>query len=126
MMLLKGPAAEAMASFTARRGCYQTLKGNPRLEGQIAVYCVAGKDLNLAEDFFKLGHLLEAGLLRKRDLIEDAGNAALKEEAIEIRLASIAGEWSELMLTFQEYKTRGPVVLKVNFSPSLPEFEYRS
>ena len=78
--------------------------------------CAAGKDLNLAEDFFKLGHLLEAGLLRKRDLIEDAGNAALKEEAIEIRLNSIAGEWSEIMLTFQEYKTRGPVVLKVEFT----------
>lgn len=82
--------------------------------------CNAGQELNLAEDFFKLGHLLEAGLLRKRDLVEDVGNAALKEEAIEIRLSSIAGEWSELMLTFQEYKTRGPVVLKVSPALRLP------
>ena len=87
------------------------MAGRPDCDG-----CDAGKELNLAEDFFKLGHLLEAGLLRKRDLIEDVGNAALKEEAIEMRLNSIAGEWSELMLTFQEYKTRGPVVLKVGLT----------
>ncbi len=62
---------------------------------------------------FKLGHLLEANILAKREAVEDLASAALKEEAIEEKLADIAAEWSELTLTFQDYKTRGPVVLKV-------------
>lgn len=79
----------------------------------------AGKELDLAEDTFKLGDLLEAGLLRKRDAVEDVGSAALKEEAIESRLGVIAAEWGDLMLNFQEYKTRGPVVLKASCHLSL-------
>lgn len=77
------------------------------------VSCVAGKELNLAEDVFKLGHLLEANILAKREIVEDLASAALKEEAIEKKLAGIAAEWGELTLTFQDYKSRGAVVLKV-------------
>ncbi len=74
---------------------------------------LAGKQLDLAEDVFKLGHLLEANILAKREAVEDLASAALKEEAIEAKLAAIAVEWGEQIFTFQDYKSRGPVVLKV-------------
>lgn len=76
--------------------------------------CATGKDLNLADDTFKLGHLLEAGLLRRKDAIEELVSSASKEEAIEIKLSAIAADWGELMLYFQEYKSRGPVILKAS------------
>ena len=78
-----------------------------------AVPGYAGHELNLAEDVFRLGHLLEAGLLAHRDAVEDLATAAIKEEAIESKLGAIALEWGEAGLTFQDYKTRGAVVLKV-------------
>ena len=62
---------------------------------------------------FKLGHLLEAQLLAKREAVEDLATAAIKEEAIERKLGAISVEWGEATLTFQEYKTRGLVALKV-------------
>ena len=74
----------------------------------------SGKELDLAEDVFKLGHLLEANILTKQEAVEDLASAALKEEAIETKLAAIAVEWGEQTFTFQEYKSRGPVVLKVS------------
>ena len=77
----------------------------------------AGRDLNLAEDVFKLGHLLEAQLLAKREAVEDLATAAIKEEAIERKLGAISAEWGEAQLTFQEYKSRGLVALKVCAAP---------
>ncbi len=73
-----------------------------------------GKELNLADDVFKLGHLLEAGLLRRKDAIEDIASSASKEEAIETKLNAIVTDWGELILYFQEYKSRGPVILKAS------------
>ena len=81
---------------------------------------VAGKQLNLADDVLKLGHLVELGLLKGREAIEDVGIAALKEEAIEVKLSGIALEWGELTLNFQDYKSRGPLVLKARMSHSFP------
>ena len=63
------------------------------------------------------GHLLEAGLLAHRDAVEDLATAAIKEEAIEAKLGAIAAEWGEAALTFQDYKTRGAVVLKARLPP---------
>ena len=92
------------------------LQEPPGLRGALCMCvmlsCVTGKELNLAEDSFKLGHLVEAGLLKRRDAVEELTSAALKEEAIEIKLNAIATDWVELMLYFQDYKTRGPVILK--------------
>ena len=47
-----------------------------------------------------------------RDAVEDLATAAIKEEGIEAKLAAIALEWGDVQLTFQDYKTRGAVVLK--------------
>lgn len=48
---------------------------------------VTGHDLNLAEDHFKLQHLLDCNILNHREEIEDLTNAAVKEEQIEGKLA---------------------------------------
>jgi hypothetical protein len=48
----------------------------------------------------------------RRDAVEDLATAAIKEEGIEAKLGAIALEWGEAQLTFQDYKTRGAVVLK--------------
>lgn len=73
---------------------------------------VTGRELNLAEDAFKLQHLLDCKLLSKREDVEELCNAALKEEQIEIKLNAIDVDWAQLTLSFADYKTRGPVILK--------------
>ncbi len=44
----------------------------------------------------------------------------MKEEQIEVKLASIATDWALQELVFQDYKTRGPVILKVHLITSQP------
>lgn len=45
--------------------------------------------------------------------IEELAAAAVKEESIEAKLAALTAQWAVLSLTFQDYKARGPVILKV-------------
>ena len=75
---------------------------------------ITGKEYNLAEDVFKLQHLLESRLLPNAEEIEDICGAAIKEEGIEAKLASLTAQWSMAAFTFAEYKSRGPVVLQVS------------
>lgn len=51
--------------------------------------------------------------------VEDLCAAAVKEEQIENKLAALAQDWALQDLRFQDYKTRGPVILKVP-SPRSP------
>ena len=74
---------------------------------------MTGKELKLADDTFKLQHLLDCHLLEHRDDIEELTTSALKEEQIETKLASLSADWAEQTLTFADYKTRGEVILKV-------------
>ncbi len=53
------------------------------------VMSITGHDLNLAEDVFKLQHLLDCNILKYREEIEDLTGAAVKEEQIENKLAAI-------------------------------------
>lgn len=48
-----------------------------------------------------------------RDDVEDLTNAAVKEEAIEVKLRGVAEQWAQEVFTFADHKQRGPVVLKV-------------
>eukprot|EP00798_Chlamydomonas_sp_ICE-L_P031303 gene31303-6451_t len=73
---------------------------------------VTGHDLNLAEDVFKLQHLLDCHILTHQEEVEDLTGAAVKEEQIETKLASVQSDWAVINLVFAEYKTRGPVILK--------------
>jgi dynein heavy chain len=47
--------------------------------------------------------------------------AAVKEEQIENKLASIQADWAGINLVFAEYKTRGPVILKGSDTAELIE-----
>ena len=77
---------------------------------------ITGKELNLAEDVFKLQHLLDCKLLKVRDDMEELTNSAVKEEQIEGKLATVSLDWAEQNLVFSDYKTRGPMILKVSDS----------
>ena len=77
---------------------------------------ITGKELNLAEDVFKLQHLLDCKLLKVRDDMEELTNSAVKEEQIETKLATVGLDWAEQNLVFSDYKTRGTVILKVTYS----------
>lgn len=62
-------------------------------------WCVhAGHDLQLAEDVFKLQHLLECNILQHREELEEITNAAVKEQQIEIKLNGIKSDWQALNL----------------------------
>eukprot|EP00983_Pelagomonas_calceolata_P097114 1158208-Pelagomonas_calceolata.AAC.34 len=82
---------------------------------------VTGAELNLAEDVFKLQHLLDANLLRHREEVEELTGAAVKEEQIETKLASIQADWATINLVFADCKTRGPVILKGSDTADLIE-----
>ena len=75
---------------------------------------ITGKELNLAEDVFKLQHLLDCKLLKVRDDMEELTSSAIKEEQIEGKLATVSLDWAEQNLVFSDYKTRGPMILKVS------------
>lgn len=80
---------------------------------------ITGKELNLAEDAFKLQHLLDCKLLKVRDDMEELTNSAVKEEQIEGKLATVSLDWAEQNLVFSDYKTRGPMILKVSHNTCL-------
>ncbi|DBA69380.1 TPA: Dynein gamma chain, flagellar outer arm [Trebouxia sp. C0005] len=82
---------------------------------------ITGKELNLAEDVFKLQHLLDCKLLKVRDDMEELTNSAVKEEQIETKLATVGLDWAEQNLVFSDYKTRGPVILKASETAELVE-----
>jgi len=82
---------------------------------------ITGGELNLAEDVFKLQHLLDCNILKCREEVEDLTNAAVKEEQIETKLAAVQLDWSAIDLVFAEYKTRGPVILKGSDTAELIE-----
>ncbi|PNH08753.1 Dynein gamma chain, flagellar outer arm [Tetrabaena socialis] len=82
---------------------------------------VTAHDLNLAEDVFKLQHLLDSNLLGSREDIEELTSAAVKEEMIEVKLGQLKVDWAVQNLAFAEYKNRGPVILKPSDTSELME-----
>ena len=46
--------------------------------------------------------------------MEDIANSAVRELAIEDKLASISDEWADEQLAFAQFKSRGPIALKVS------------
>ena len=74
----------------------------------------------MAEDVFKLQHLLDCKLLKVRDDMEELTSSAVKEEQIEVKLATVSLDWAEQNLVFADYKTRGTVILKVRDMTTMP------
>lgn len=62
-------------------------------------------------------HLLDCDLLKCHEEVEELAAAAVKEEQIEKKLEVLQGDWALQDLAFAEYKTRGPVILKVGAGP---------
>ena len=73
---------------------------------------ITGKQLNLAEDQFRLQNLLDCDLLKFADDVLELTTASSKEEAIESKLAEISDEWSDAQFVFVAYKNRGDVLLR--------------
>lgn len=73
---------------------------------------ITGKQLNLAEDQFRLQNLLDCDLLKFADDVLELTTASSKEEAIESKLAGISDEWSDAQFVFVAYKNRGDVLLR--------------
>ncbi len=42
-------------------------------------------------------------------------NAAVKEEAVEMKLKTVVEEWAAEVFIFADHKSRGPVILKVRW-----------
>eukprot|EP00966_Prymnesium_polylepis_P049685 1150022-Prymnesium_polylepis.1 len=76
-----------------------------------ALQDLTGKELNVQSESFKLSTLLDAGILEISDDVEDLAASAVKELAIENKLTDISNDWSVRVLTFGQFKTRGPIVL---------------
>ena len=54
-----------------------------------------------------VGHLLAAGVLARVAEVDDLAVRAVKEAAVEAKLAAIAAEWTAASLIFTKYKNRG-------------------
>ncbi|KAL0234370.1 hypothetical protein PCE1_001406 [Barthelona sp. PCE] len=61
---------------------------------------------------FKLRDLLSHGLITKAEEIEEICNGSVKEADIETKLAALDSQWRNQMFVFQDYKSRGPLMLK--------------
>lgn len=67
------------------------------------ICCVpSGKELQLADDVFKLQHLLDCNILRHHEELEEITTAAVKEEQIEVKLSGIETDWVAMNLVGQE------------------------
>lgn len=85
---------------------------------------ITNKQLNLSpgwEGGFTLRELLEADLLSHVEDIEELTQSAQKEEQVEQKLKAIDDEWSEMKLTFAEYKNRGLAILDSSATAELVE-----
>ena len=63
-------------------------------------------------DSCKMHHILEMGMLKYSEEIEDITGGSSKELQIEAKLASIEEIWITMSFEFQNFKNRGPVILK--------------
>ncbi|CAK8694917.1 unnamed protein product [Clavelina lepadiformis] len=77
----------------------------------LQVMSVTNSKFQLESNLFKLGHLLDIGLLKRKDEIRDITVAASKELELEVKMRGVEEEWTEQVLTFDNYKRRGPVLL---------------
>ena len=98
--LLSLPLVQMLAHHSMRSRHWQQLMS------------LTNKHLAVGSDSFKLIHLLEAELLECREDVEDIANSAVRELAIEDKLASISDEWADEQLAFAQFKSRGPIALK--------------
>eukprot|EP00163_Fabomonas_tropica_P031142 TRINITY_DN730_c0_g2_i1.p1 TRINITY_DN730_c0_g2~~TRINITY_DN730_c0_g2_i1.p1 ORF type:complete len:4569 (+),score=1602.08 TRINITY_DN730_c0_g2_i1:399-14105(+) len=77
-----------------------------------AVQDICQCKFHLDAETFKLKNLMDAPLLQHRDDIEEITTGAVKEAEIEVKIAGIHEDWSEMIFVFAPFKTRGELLLK--------------
>ncbi|XP_070568705.1 dynein axonemal heavy chain 5-like isoform X4 [Ptychodera flava] len=87
----------------------------------LQVMSVTGSSFQLEANVFKLLHLLDIGLIKHQAEIEEICRCASKELELEVKLRITEEEWTEQVLTFQNYKKRGPIYLEKDSSEHLLE-----
>ncbi|XP_041462850.1 dynein heavy chain 8, axonemal-like [Lytechinus variegatus] len=78
----------------------------------LQVMGVTGSSFQLEANVFKLCHILDIGLIPHQTEIEEICHCASKELELEVKLRITEEEWTEQVLTFTEYKRRGPIFLE--------------
>uniref|UniRef100_A0A6I8N0V6 Dynein axonemal heavy chain 5 n=1 Tax=Ornithorhynchus anatinus TaxID=9258 RepID=A0A6I8N0V6_ORNAN len=73
---------------------------------------LTGHNFSVDAGSFSLKSIMEAPLLKYKEDIEDICISAVKERDIEIKLKNVISEWSTHILTFAQFKNRGPLLLK--------------
>ncbi|XP_022081686.1 dynein gamma chain, flagellar outer arm-like [Acanthaster planci] len=87
----------------------------------LQVMSVTGSSFQLEANVFKLLHILDIGLIEHQAEIEDICRCASKEQELEVKLRITEEEWTEQVLSFEEYKKRGPIYLEKDNSEHLLE-----
>eukprot|EP00794_Sanderia_malayensis_P000407 gene407-1042_t len=77
----------------------------------LEVMAVTGSSFQLEANVFKLMHLLDSHLVKHKEEIEEIVQNAGKELDLEIRIRAIEEEWTEQVLSFEKFKSRGLVCL---------------
>ena len=60
----------------------------------------------MAEDTFKLQHLIDANMLPQREEIEELTGGANKEAQVETKLEQIERDWEDQNFVFNEFKKK--------------------
>ncbi|XP_068697910.1 dynein axonemal heavy chain 8-like [Montipora foliosa] len=77
----------------------------------LQVMSVTGSSFQLEAHIFKLVHLLDIGLLQHQAAVEEICRCASRELELEAKMRSTEEEWTEQVLTFENFKNRGQVCL---------------
>ena len=64
---------------------------------------------NMDPDTFKVGHLLDANLIKVAEDVEDISSGATKELNVEMKLREINDQWADSVFGFSTYKGRSGV-----------------
>ncbi|XP_030850579.1 dynein heavy chain 8, axonemal isoform X3 [Strongylocentrotus purpuratus] len=78
----------------------------------LQVMGVTGSSFQLEANVFKLCHILDIGLIPHQAEIEEICHCASKELELEVKLRVTEEEWTEQVMTFTDYKRRGPIYLE--------------
>lgn len=78
----------------------------------VGIQAAAGTNLDIASDHLLLGDVLNMCLQMNPDDVEEICNAALKELEIESKLKALREDWADTRFEFQNFKNKGPVLLR--------------
>ena len=78
----------------------------------VGIQAVAGTSLDITSKELLLGDVLNMCLKLNPDDVEEICNSAVKELEIESTLKALREDWAETRFEFQNFKSKGPVLLR--------------